>query len=267
MKKSVFALLLIGLFGTAFTASLPASKELKKILRNWAEVPGGQVEMENIRSTVDGFYMRKAEVSNLDYLEYLKSLSEPELSHALPDTTVWYNDESANAGYVNTYFRNLGFRIFPVVGVSHSQAINYCKWLESEINSQLGGAEQVAVRLPTEAEWIRAARGDNHYAMYTWGRPYAKDRKGKVLANFKVENLKDLKSNRNILTCEVWNFNPNSFGIYQMCGNVAEMTAEKGKVKGGSWETEAEQMQIDKTQIVESASRSVGFRPVLIVKK
>jgi formylglycine-generating enzyme required for sulfatase activity len=59
----------------------------------------------------------------------------------------------------------------PVVGVTWAEAVAYCEWL-SEQNGKL-------FRLPTEAEWERAARGSHEGALYPWGdeapatRPYA----------------------------------------------------------------------------------------------
>jgi sulfatase modifying factor 1 len=59
----------------------------------------------------------------------------------------------------------------PVVGVTWDEALAYCHWL-SERNGEM-------FRLPTEAEWERAARGGREGAFYPWGdeapeqRPYA----------------------------------------------------------------------------------------------
>ncbi|NDJ54367.1 MAG: SUMF1/EgtB/PvdO family nonheme iron enzyme [Chloroflexi bacterium] len=49
----------------------------------------------------------------------------------------------------------------PVVFVSALDAEAYCRWLSAETGQ--------AYRLPTEAEWIAAARGYDHRRIYPWG--------------------------------------------------------------------------------------------------
>ncbi len=57
----------------------------------------------------------------------------------------------------------------PVVGVTWYEATAYCRWLTAAL------ADGCEYRLPTEAEWERAARGP-HGWRYPWGDDWVKDR-------------------------------------------------------------------------------------------
>ena len=49
----------------------------------------------------------------------------------------------------------------PVVNVSYYDAKAYCEWLSRKTNA--------SYRLPTEAEWEKAARGTTDERVYSWG--------------------------------------------------------------------------------------------------
>jgi formylglycine-generating enzyme required for sulfatase activity len=106
--------------------------------------------------TVASFYMDETEIANIDYLEYIYSISQDStrefVQAALPDTTVWANEMSFNDQYVDQYLRYPGFRNFPVVGVSWIQANDYCKWRSAVVNAGLsakyGESNKKKGRLP-----------------------------------------------------------------------------------------------------------------------
>lgn len=85
----------------------------------------------------------------------------------------------------------------PVYNVSWDDANAYCQWKGE--------------RLPTEAEWERAARGGKEGLDYPWG-----DQPDPKLARFNVAAGPG----------PVAKFPPNGFGVYDMAGNVSEWTAD-----------------------------------------
>jgi formylglycine-generating enzyme required for sulfatase activity len=97
----------------------------------------------------------------------------------------------------------------PVVLVRWEDAIAYCAWLS--------GASGRTVRLPTEAEWEKAARGGLEGRRYPWG-----DRLDRNLANFLIDpSLKSMQG-----TTPSRNNPPNGYGLFDMAGNVWEWVAD-----------------------------------------
>ncbi len=95
------------------------------------------------RVTVASFYMDETEVSNLDYREYLFWLkrvypNNPEkYAEALPDTLVWREELAYNEPYINNYLRHPAYSDYPVVGVSWTQANDYCAWRTDRVNEHI----------------------------------------------------------------------------------------------------------------------------------
>lgn len=69
-----------------------------------------------------------------------------------------------------------GYPSRPAVGVSWFEAMAYCRWLDARMKGVDPGREGYIVRLPTEAEWEKAARsGDSR--RYVWGNdPWDEER-------------------------------------------------------------------------------------------
>jgi formylglycine-generating enzyme required for sulfatase activity len=110
---------------------------------------------------------------------------------------------------------------WPAVQVDAKDAEAFCAWA--------GG------RLPTEAEWERAARAGNDDAIHVWGNASV-PRVGTV----RFANGPDVRTKRRIPQWETFaayddgfatlapvaRFAPNAFGLYDMAGNVYEWTAD-----------------------------------------
>ena len=94
--------------------------------------------------TVSSFYLDETEVRNVDYLEYLYWIervygqSYPEVyKKCLPDTLVWRDKLGYNEPYVEAYLRHPAYRNYPVVGVSWTQANDYCIWRTDRVNERI----------------------------------------------------------------------------------------------------------------------------------
>ncbi len=164
----------------------------------------------------------------------------------------------------------------PVVYVSSLEAIKFCQWL--------GTREKKAYRLPTEAEWEYAARG-NTARKYPWGDVSNRG----DLANFADGNTKfpwsDAAIDDGFAECSPVGAYPRSasaFGIEDMAGNVWEWCLDfyeeyrggerenptgpkngaKRVYRGGSWRSRFTNMRTTarNSNTPEYLSNDVGFR-------
>lgn len=144
------------------------------------ELPAHNVEL-------DAFWIDQLEVTNAMYLLCVQAGA-----CSLPIS--WASDRR------NSYFNNEEFKDYPAVSVTWGQANAYCTWADR--------------RLPTEAEWERAARGDD-FRNYPWGD----EPPSEVYANF----------NRLVNdTSRVGSYaaGASPFGALDMAGNVWEWVAD-----------------------------------------
>jgi formylglycine-generating enzyme len=93
------------------------------------------------RVWVDAFELGAYQVTNAEYGRFLAATSAAEPKH-------WRDENFSDAR-------------MPVAAVSWDEAASYCEWLS--------GATRKVYRLPTEAEWERAARGGAEGLLYPWG--------------------------------------------------------------------------------------------------
>lgn len=100
---------------------------------------------------------------------------------------------------------------YPVVHIAYEDALAYCKWANK--------------RLPTEAEWESAAQGNLTDNIFTWGNEYETltNNANTWQGSFPVKNE---SIDGFELIAPVKSYPPNSIGLYDMLGNVWELTSD-----------------------------------------
>ena len=146
---------------------------------------------------LDAFYMDMYEVTNAEYAAFLNAQGK----HTDGEIR-WFDlgDSDAHIEHVGGHYQpKAGYANHPVIEVSWYGAMAYAKW--------------AGKRLPTEAEWEKAARGGLVGQKYAWGN---------TIDASKANYLVDIKD-----TTPVGSYPPNGYGLYDMTGNVWEWCLDK----------------------------------------
>jgi len=215
------------------------------------DIPAGPFSMGTDRGNPDeqpahevdvpAFQMDKFEVTNADFAAFVEATGYQTEAEKRGASRMW-RDEYGD-----------GKDDHPVVRASWNDAVAYCTWLGK--------------RLPTEAEWEKAARGPEGFR-YPWGNDYDATK-----VNGKESGLRG--------TTVVGSYPPNGYGLLDMAGNVWEWTSdwyqaypanpmpdqfygEKFRVvRGGGWFEEAPQLVTYNRNAADpekTANDDLGFR-------
>ena len=196
---------------------------------------------------VDGFWMDTTEVTNAEYLRCVDA------GACSPPHRRLEFDDPDNSDH-------------PVVWVTWFQAANYSRWARK--------------RLPSEAEWERAARGDTE-DRYPWGHQFQP---------WKVNGVGSEGGDPFPGLAPVASYPPGAWGVYDLLGNAAEWVADvyhrnywgappdsrpwnqvtgewvepKRVVRGGSFSGTPNTLRVSNrgSRAPHTSSRNVGFRCV-----
>ncbi|MEM7461924.1 MAG: formylglycine-generating enzyme family protein [Pseudomonadota bacterium] len=136
------------------------------------------------------------------------------------------------------------FEDHPVVHISYNDARNYASWI--------GG------RLPTEIEWEHAARGGTKEIRYPWGDEEPTDDRADF-CNIWQGQFPHHNSCRDGYygTAPARSFTPNSYGLFNMAGNVWEWCQDPFRVR--SLSREAKQRNLEAKQFDERVLKGGSF--------
>jgi len=161
---------------------------LLRIPEGWF-LMGSETGQDNERPVhrvwVDAFELAASQVTNAEYSRFLEATKHRKPLHW--DDPLFLHPQQ------------------PVVAVSWFDAAAYCEWL-----SRITGERY---RLPTEAEWERAARGGLEGKLYPWG-------------DEPPESLPDYAARWKAGPEPVARYAPNAFGLYNIGDNVHEWCAD-----------------------------------------
>jgi formylglycine-generating enzyme required for sulfatase activity len=233
-------------------------------------------------------YFGKYEVSYYEYFVFLNDLRNSGNKELFEKYKI--DSLSIDSNYKsNHYYHQKDYTLnnFPVNNISYDAAIEFCNWKTNQYNNDIKRKfNKVIFRLPTEKEWEFAARGGRSQLPFPWGGPYLRGYDGRFLCNFnrigqehitydvitkKYQVINDDETieyglnDRSLITCEINQFKPNDFGLYNMSGNVAEMVIEKGLAKGGGFRDPGYDIRIVSKKTYSVPSDDIGFRVVMEV--
>lgn len=228
----------------------------------------------------DSLWLDQDEIANVDWREYIGwtarkyGIGSPEYRATLPDSVFWLTraDLSTEPNH-ESYFREPHFDEYPVTGVSYDQAVAYCQWRTDRVREAVCATpEEKAVmpqnfqyRLPTAAEWEYAASAGLDLEKYPYGFE-AIQRRSNHYEVITKETQPPGTNPEPTFGLPRRSGSPNRFGFYDLVGNAAEMVAERGVAKGGSYAHPLEKARIRSEIRYEKPMPWLGFRCICVVK-
>ena len=162
-------------------------------------IPAGEFEMGSDKGApnerpvhtvyLDTFYMDTHEVTNAQYKAFINANPE------------WQKENIPSGFHDGVYLRLWDGNTYPEGEADHP--VVYVSWYAA-----MAYAEWRGKRLPTEAEWEKAARGGLTGKAYPWG-----DTVDETRANYTRYHNAPIA---------VGQYPPNAYGLYDMAGNISE---------------------------------------------
>ena len=125
--------------------------------------------IRQITVTLDPYYVSKYELTNLEYYQFVRDDGYTDSVYWSLDGWQWNKESNVMAPlfwnlsdtppYINDIHSNKDNT--PVNGISFYEAESYCRWLSLKTGKNY--------KIPTSAQWQRAAKGQDPGGLYPWG--------------------------------------------------------------------------------------------------
>ena len=175
--------------------------EIDRLLRDWPDANREffKDEMPRHQVYLDAFSIDKYEVTNTRFQQFVQATGYRTQAERAGWTYVWHAPQGLGSTIA-------GLEQHPVVYVSQEDAKAYCAW--------------AGKRLPTEAEWEKAARGTDG-RIYPWGNQFDEKRVRFCDAYCLLPSKR-----RSTVPVGSYEGGKSPYGAYDMAGNVAEWVAD-----------------------------------------
>lgn len=293
MRHMIFWLMAMLLMFAATAQPKRAKADVKKekeLVGTFVPIPEQSFTMQDVLEdgtlgpkveyNLPAFYMLETEVTNKAYNLFLNDLKAQgrtdDYEKACFRSENWYTPNHHNEAARCYYDSFPAYELYPAVNVPYEGAVLFCQWLTEKV----GNPEWEYV-LPSQLDWTWAAEGGKTGEVYSMGGPFLTAADGTPYYHY--QHVDDSWITRTDSGFQVVDNHPgtmrtdfigsdipfpakslraNEYGLYNMCGNVAEMVSNPNLAVGGSWLDPGYDIRIYSTKEYTQPSPQIGFRVI-----
>ena len=293
MKQMILGLMAMLLIFAATAQPKRAKADVKKekeLVGTFVPIPEQSFTMQDVLEdgtlgpkmeyNLPAFYMLETEVTNKAYNLFLNDLKAQgrtdDYEKACFRSENWYTPNHHNEAARCYYDSFPAYELYPAVNVPYEGAVLFCQWLTEKV----GNPEWEYV-LPSQLDWTWAASGGMTRAAYSMGGPFLTAADGtpyyhyqhvddswitRTDSGFQVVDNHPNTVSTNFIGSDIpypaKSLRANGYGLYNMCGNVAEMVSNPNMAVGGSWLDPGYDIRIYSIKNYTQPSPQIGFRVI-----
>ena len=293
MKQMIFGLMAMLLVFTAAAQPKRAKADVKKekeLVGTFVPIPEQSFTMQDVLEdgtlgpkmeyNLPAFYMLETEVTNKAYNLFLNDLKAQgrtdDYEKACFRSENWNTPNHHNDPARCYYDSYPAYELYPAVNVPYEGAVLFCQWLTQKV-----GNPEWVYELPSQIHWVWAASGGKDGVPYSMGEPFLTARDGtpyyhylhiddawiaRTDSGFQVVDNHPGTMRTDFIGSDIpypaKSLRANGYGLYNMCGNVAEMVSNPNMAVGGSWLDPGYDIRIYSIKNYTQPSPQIGFRVI-----